>query len=442
MISSLSPGRLKDRPRLELYYDAAFLVSLLCCSLVGAFPQYSLLLSCGMVLCFGTSLFSDNFFLYAALFLFMRNKMVIGDTTAYRFYSYLLVLKCVWELPRLKIRVAYLPVLFVLAMHCVFAAGRYNLRMGLNVIVDVVLVYLILARVEQDDALTRRLLTAFLLGMVLSGVYGFTASDAFKDIHVTGAGAETVSRNFGALGDANYAGFFYDAAVLTALVVKGIPRWLRVFFVGLGLVLVVRTASLSALASLGLALCFLLILKMRRRAVPVLLCAGLAGAAGIALVMHVPFLGNLPGIHGLVLRLTEKLYYIRLGRWDMLTTDRAVLWAAAWSLFVSKGLAGRLLGGSVITYMIQETTLLSSYMACHQSYLQALLNFGILGTVGIYGPLLLLFLYRLANHFLRPAGYDREDIKIMQLVYAFLFFVFGFTIDFFIDWTFLFFCFF
>ena len=147
MISSLSPGRLKDRPRLELYYDAAFLVSLLCCSLVGAFPQYSLLLSCGMVLCFGTSLFSDNFFLYAALFLFMRNKMVIGDTTAYRVYSYLLVLKCVWELPRLKIRVAYLPVLFVLAMHCVFAAGRYNLRMGLNVIVDVVLVYLILARV-------------------------------------------------------------------------------------------------------------------------------------------------------------------------------------------------------------------------------------------------------------------------------------------------------
>lgn len=62
--------------------------------------------------------------------------------------------------------------------------------------------------------------------------------------------------------------------------------------------------------------------------------------------------------------------------------------------------------------------------------------------MGIYGPLLLLFLYRLANHFLRPAGYDREDIKIMQLVYAFLFFVFGFTIDFFIDWTFLFFCFF
>ena len=442
MMAKPRAGQLSERPRLALYYDAAFLVSLLCCSLVGAFPQYAAALSCVMVLCFGTSVFSDHFFLYAALFLFMRNRMVIGDTTAYRFYSYLLVLKCIWELPRLKIRVAYLPVLFVLAAHCIFAAGRYNLRMGLHVMVDVVLVYLILARVEQDDALTRKLLTAFLLGMVASGIYGFTAADAFKDIHVTGGGAETVNRNFGALGDANYAGFFYDAAVLTALLVKGIPRWLRVFFVGFGLVLVVRTASLSALLSLAVSLGFLLLLKMRWRALPVLLCGVLAAALGVAAVMQVPVLNHLPGIHGLALRLEEKFIYIRMGRWDMLTTDRADLWAAAWDLFAGKGLAGKLFGGSVITYMIQETAILAGYMACHQSYLQALLNFGVLGLLGVYGPLLLVFCYRLFNHFLRPAGYEQEDIKLLQLVYVFLFLFFGLTIDFFIDWTFLFFCFF
>ena len=98
MIQTLSWGRLKDRPFLEKYYDAVFLLSLLCCSLVGRFPQLSLPLSGVMFLCFASSFFSDNFFLYTAVFMFMRNKMVIGGTTAYRFYSYLLVLKFLLEI--------------------------------------------------------------------------------------------------------------------------------------------------------------------------------------------------------------------------------------------------------------------------------------------------------------------------------------------------------
>ena len=379
--------------------------------IAGAIATGSLLLSGIMVLCFGTSIFSDNFFLYAALFMFMRNKMVIADTTAYRFYSYLLVAKCVWELPRLKIRVAYLPVLFVFAMHCVFAAGQYSMRIGLNVIVDVVLIYVIVARVKDDPALTRRFLLAFLLGMVLSGIYGFTAADAFKDINVSGAGAETVSRNFGSLGDANYAGFFYDAAMLTAFTLRGVPRWVNVFFAGFGLVLLARTASISAFVTL-------------------------------AVLLSIPFFRDLPAVHGILLRLAEKLRYIHMGRWDLLTTDRADLWAAALDLFAGKSVLGKLFGGSVITYMLQGTTILSTYMACHQSYIQALLNFGILGTLGVFAPLVFLFVYRMFNHFLRPAGYPNEDLCILQLVYIVLFLLFGLSIDFFIDWTFLFFCFF
>lgn len=442
MIDLSVRNRWKGRPLPEIYYDAAFGLSLVCCSLVGAFPQYSLLLSGVMVLCFGTSLFSDNFFLYAAIFLFMRNKMVIGGTTAYRFYSYLLVAKCVFELPKLKIRVAYLPVLFVFGMHCIFAAGQYSMRIGLNVLVDVLLIYIVVARIKEDSSLTRRFLAAFLMGMVLSGIYGFTAADAFKDINIAGAGAETVNRNFGSLGDANYAGFFYDAAILTAFTLRGIPRWMNVFFASVGLLLLVRTASLSAFFSLGVMVCFLIVVKYRWRAVPILLGAGIAVCVGGAVLLSIPSFRDLPAIHGILLRLSEKLHYIHMGRWDMLTTDRADLWAAALQLFAGKSIFGKLFGGSVITYMMQETRILSSYMACHQSYIQALLNFGVLGTLGIFVPLFAIFGYRMINHFVQPAGYLDEDIRILQLVYMGLFFFFGLSIDFFIDWTFLFFCFF
>ena len=439
---ALAAPRLGERPWLERCYDALFLLALLSCSLVGALPQYTPVLSGLLVLCFSASFFGDHFFLYAAIFMFMRNRMVIGDTTAYRFYSYLLVAKCIWELPKLKLRVAYLPLLLVFALHCVFATGQYNLRIGLNVIVDVVLIFLVVARVKGDDRLTRRFLVAFLLGMVLSGIYGFTAADAFKDIHVAGAGVEEVSRNFGSLGDANYAGFFYDAAILTALVLRGVPRWVNALLAGFGLLLLVRTASLSGFLSLGVALAFLVLLKFRGRALPILLGAVVAIALGLGVLLSIPAFRELPGISGILLRLAEKLRYIQIGRWDLLTTDRTNLWAAALAFFSGKDLLGKLFGGSVITYMLQETRISSTYMAVHQSYIQSLLNFGVLGTLAIYLPLFAIFFYRLANHLLRPAGYPGEDIRVLQLCYLFLFFFFGLTVDFFIDWTFLFFCFF
>ena len=68
------------------------------------------------------------------------------------------------------------------------------------------------------------------------------------------------------------------------------------------------------------------------------------------------------------------------------------------------------------------------------------LTFGILGIIGtlvIYLPLFLVFGYRVLRHFSMPKGYEKEDIKILQLIFSFAFIVFGFSVDFFIDWPFM-----
>lgn len=433
--------QLLKRPWLELYYDAAFVLSLLCCSLVGKFPQYSLPLSGVMVLCFASSFFSDNLFLYEAIFLYMQNKMVIGGTTAYRFYSYLLVLRFLFELPRLRFRLGYVPPLIVFALHCVMATGRYDMRLGLNVLVDVFVVYIVLCRVMSDDKLTRKFLLAFLLGMVISGIYGFTAEDAFKDISITGGGSETVNRNFGALGDANYAGFFYDMAFIIAVTIKGLPRLVKLGFAGFALVLLLGTASLSAMLVLSVMLCCLLVLKLRKKAIPILIALAVAGVLGLSMLLTIPFFRRIPQISGLILRIVEKMRYLQMGRWDMLTTDRADLWAAALNLFANKSIAGKLFGGSVITVALNVTKILATNWACHQSYIQALVNFGIVGLLAIYLPVIVIFFYRLCNHMLRPRNYDNEDIKIIQMMSVFAFLVFGTSIDFFVEWRYLFFLF-
>ena len=48
-----------------------------------------------------------------------------------------------------------------------------------------------------------------------------------------------------------------------------------------------------------------------------------------------------------------------------------------------------------------------------------------------------IFVYRMLLHFSKEKNYDGEDIKILQLVFSFAFIVFGFTVDFFIDWPFM-----
>lgn len=438
MTQQLGLNRCRGRSFLEIYYDAAFALSLLCCALVGRFPQYSLILSGVMVLCFASSILSDRFFLYMALFMFMRNKMVIGGTTAYRFYSYLLVLRMLMELPRLRLRVGQLPVLLVIALHCLFAGSRVDMRMSMNVLVDCVLIYLVLCRVLQDDRLTRQFLLAFLMGMVLSGIYGFTATDAFRDITVDGR-SEEINRNYGSLGDANYAGFYYVMAFFIALELRGLPKWINAAFAGFALILVLRTASLSALLTLAVLLCFWILLRERSRAVPILILLALGSVLVLSMLLSIPAFRRIPQISGLVLRIAEKLRYLQLGRWDMLTTDRYDLWTAALSLFSGKSLAGKLFGGSVITMFLAGTNIRATYWAVHQSYIQALLNFGILGTLAVFLPILAIYFYRLANHMLRPRGYANEDIRIIQLICVTAFLVFGMTVDFFIDWAYLFF---
>ena len=321
-------------------------------------------------------------------------------------------------------------------MHSIFATGRFeNMRIGLNVIVDVVLVYVVLLKVLENDNLMRKFMIAFMLGGVASGIYGWTNDEFTKNINVSGAGAHTVSRNFGALSDANFAGLFYSLCIVTSITLKNLKLWVRGIFLALFGIMLLQTASLSAILITCVLTVLFIILKFRRKAIPILSAAFFAAAIGIAIILAVPQLREIPAISGLIIRITEKLSYIPRGRWDLLTTDRSAIWGEAIGIFSKKALWGQLIGGSVITVMVIDKSIIS--IACHNSYIQSILNFGIIGTLIVYLPMLFVFGYRVLKHFSMPKGYEKEDIKMLQLIFTFAFIVFGFTVDFFIDWPFM-----
>src|SRR5699024_5812265 len=106
---------------------------------------------------------------------------------------------------------------------------------------------------------------------------------------------------------------------------------------------------------------------------------------------------------------------------------RYAIWSEAMNIFFSKDFWGQLIGGDVITVMAIDYSVIE--IACHNSYIQALLNFGVIGTILVYIPMFCVFTYRMLRHFSNDAGYETEDIKILQLIFNFAFIVFGFTVD-------------
>ena len=418
------------------FFDVVYLIGFLCSIIPGPLPALSSIASLMLLACIAISFFDENFYLYMALFIYLRYRLLLGDTPAYRLYSYLVVVKFVLELKNIKFRISYLPALLVFLMHSLFATGRFeSIRVGLNVIVDCVLVYIVLLKILSDNRLMRKFLFAFMLGGLSSGIFGWTNDEFTKAINISGAGAQTVSRNFGALSDANFAGLFYSLCIVVTVVVKNISWWVKAIFLVLFAIMVLQTASLSALLILFTLMVLYIILKFRGKSVIILSLGLLAFLVVVSVILAVPQLREIDAIAGLIIRITEKLSYIPRGRWDLLTTDRWDIWQDAIAAFSQKGLWGKLVGGSVVTVMVIDYSVMS--IACHNSYLQSILNFGIIGTFLIYLPLFTIFVYRMLKHFSKKSGYEGDDIKMLQLIFMFAFIVFGFTVDFFIDWPFM-----
>lgn len=419
----------------NLFFDLMLMLGFVSCALIGPFPQYSMLLSAVLLLCIGVSFFSDHFYLYTALFLFMRYRMLLGDTPAFRIYSYLVVIKFLTEVSSFKIRTVYLPAILVFALHSIFATGNTNFRLGLNIIVDVLIIYVILARTLADDNLMRRFMIVFMLGAIASGIYGYTAIGVSKDINVAGAGVRTINRNFGALSDANFACLFYISAIFSAILIKGIPNLLRIALAGFFFILLLQTASLTGIITFSMIGVLFVILKFRKKSILILLILLLAAI----LLLSIPAVRRIEAIASILLRVEERLHFIRIGRWDMLTTGRTDLWRDSFKFFNEQSILQKLFGGNVVTILLTTTHFRGIEWACHQSIIQSLLNFGVLGTMVIFLPLFAVSFYRFIRHMFRPAGYANEDIKIIQLLFSATFIIMSMTVDMFIDWPFLFF---
>lgn len=421
------------RKNWDLIYSALFLLAFGLCLLLGVFPRYNSYLALLILMCAVASFFGDYYYLYLALFMFVRHRTIISTIPAFELYAYLMLVKFLTEAGKIRIRVPYLPMLSVLLLHTILAASQVDLAEALRQLVFLIVMYGSLSKLLADDALMRKFLTAFLMGGIVSWFYGVSVGDAVHEMRVAGSGVYEVTQNFGILTHAAFAATFYNAAIFISLFLKGIPKPLRVVLVGGFFLLLLQTTNMAGLITCCCSFAIATVLKFRKKSVFIL--AGVVVAAAVAL--SIPQVRQIQTISNILLRIGDALHHLRIGRWDLLTTNRTELWEISLNLFKNKSLAGKLFGGSVITVNITGAKITTFFNACHQSIIQGMLNFGIIGTALIYGSAISAFLYRCIRHLFQKPGYENEDIKIIQILLAGILMSMGMAGDFFSDWAYM-----
>ncbi len=419
------------------YPNIMLILACLFCFAVGILPEYSKLFTICLCLIMISLWFHDEFYVLMAVFIFFLDQLYItSGTPLYRLYSYLLLAKIIIQIGQIRFRPQYFPALLVFILFSLFAVGQFNIRFGFNLVADVLLGFLLVQRLRERKDLFYKLFGMMVFIAVAAGIYAFT-SGAVNELEVGRAyiRSETVTRYFATFGDPNYAGFFFDICIFAVLILRPFHRW----YVRIPLLLVLyyfllATNSMTAVLCNILCLLIYLILCYRKKALIIILVLLIILPLGLMQVEHIQPNSSFDVVNNLIIRVHEQIRYLDTGLFDKLTSDRTVIWQDYWNYFQNQNLVHKLFGGNVIVTMIIEDKF---PIACHNVYLQGLLTFGFIGAIIVF----LIFIIQMIVDFVTSFRKNIQHIDIMRLLVIIhvIWIFYGASIDFFLDWRFMFF---
>lgn len=409
------------------------------CAAVGFAPsiaQWLSLMLLGLICCLWKS---DDFYIFLAVFVFFMDQFYItASMPLFRLYTYMVAVRLVLDLPLTRFRMFFLPALLVFCLFSVFGVGALNIRVGFNMMVDVLVGYCVLTRILVNPSLARRFFSFLALLGVAAGIYSLASGNAVAfDVGRRDIRSEQIVRYMGTFGDANYAGFFYLICIQAAMNIAT-PRApaLRVLLLLALHFFLLLTNSMTALIVYVFCFSFFISLRFRKRALLIHLIVLAVLFTLIMTVLSIPALSEIGFIKNVVIRVREQIRYLNYGRFDMFTSDRTFIWNYFLDFFQDQSLLSKLFGGNVVTTMIVDGRF-SKFGACHQVYLQGLLTIGILGAAIVFLSIVLRFVYRFIRYFIHWRDDKCADLTRFTLICVLAWLCFGFSIDFLLDWRFM-----
>ena len=432
------------RSPLFSFSNLSFAFVLLCCALIGAFEQYEVYFSLAILAVIVLNWNKDEFYLFIGIFILFQEQFYLraGTTTVYRVYSYLLLIHIFKDFFILRVKPQYIPVMCVFAAFCLLCTSKLSIRVSAMVFCDVLFVFIVGCMLHEKPPLMRKFIVVYVMAALCAGIYSLTAKTLVS--YETGVGTMvTITRYVGTVNDANYAGCFYNIALFMTMCSNNFRKWyLRLPIVALLAYFILLTASQTALLCMLLGFCVYVVLRYRMAGVPFALILLVGAVLFIAALIYIPALRDAPALSTISSRIQASLVEMRGGDIATLTTNRSELWRLAWEYFTELPLHKKLFGGSPMTMLLSLPELYETIGAVHQSFIQGLLDFGILGTLVVFGT----FLCQTGVHALKCLRLDDTGLPIdllrCSVISAYVFLLYSFTMDLFMDWRVLFFFFF
>lgn len=427
--------------RLFTRENIALTGALLICLISGKFIQYQRYLAILLLGCAVCVFDRRSFYLFAPIFLFFQVQFyVTGTNTAFRFYSILVIGKAVLELKELRLRGLILPAFLVVLTHVLLCLMDRSASLGFSAALDLAVVLIVVCRVPEDKATFRKFFLVLGLAGLCSGAYGYLTHN-FGSVSLGRAGvySSQLERFMLTFIDPNYAGFFVNIAFFSILCIRRpLKWWMRLPVLGALLYFLLLTSSVTNFACFGLCTCAYVVLRWPKKS-PLLLLGLLAAlAAAVYAIVYVDFIGNISALSGIKTRLEDLLRNFTSGDVDSMSSGRSELWAHYFNYFQGQDLLHKLIGGNVLTpnWLGDEMTKAVG-MVSHLAYLQALLQYGILGALIIFGTQAAWTVYHGLKFLMYQQRDDDADVWRAYILCKIAMLLFATSVDIFPDWRFM-----
>lgn len=357
-----------------------------CIALTGLFPQKILSLIMLVCMCF-LGLNKKLFLLYPIMIFYYAQLGLFFGISVYRIYTILFIILTITQFrKKLVLSKRFLAPFVIFLLYELFVMSQFSFKTAIFSMLDILcVVFLINFYFKSENNIkmfflvyVKVALIAFFTGIIIK-------NNSITDWNYSGVIVE-IKRFQATFDDPNYMGFFYTIAIFAIITLNLFNSKFRKIGIVILSCMILTTLSMTAILG-NILLWGIYLLVTKKITFKTVSCIVvifiLAGSLYNYGLMH----RDTPVIGDLSYRIESKINALNIHDYASVTTNRSELSKVHFEYFLDQGIFKQLFGGNLTNvYVIDLGTIKG---AAHNDYIDSLLNIGIIGSIIMFGNILL-----------------------------------------------------
>lgn len=362
---------------------------------------------------------NERFFLVLPIFIFYSsNLVVLGAIRIFDIYIALFMLKILTDKKLILNKNLIMP-LIIIIIHSLLVVANKNIRTAMVIISSFIFVVLYISRFFNNKNNLKGFINYFIYATLSASLFGMIKFSTQVESYIVIDGVlKIITRNVGTFSDPNYFGFFINIAIFSALIFNKSHTKKKAFLIMIMLYIsLISTISFTALICNAIGIVLYIIFNKENKLNNILLV--LVGIIILIIIFNISNEYNIPYVSDLSHRIKSKMIGTNSYNLDEFTTNRSHIWRLHLNYFVEQPLWKIFFGGNFLTDYGFDSQFNS---VSHQSFIDLLLNFGIVGTF----ILMYNFLSRTLKIIIRYNKEKTNELLVLIFIkYIWFFYAFG-----------------